>query len=281
MASLNVRECLSRGAIGAVGAVPGTCLAHPFDVLKIRMQTAPAAAPTVAAAVRGVLAAHGSTGFYRGVTAGVQQKVLTRGPMFLAAEACTQSCELAFGMARTPAVLMGSLWSGYLTGSFAALAEWRKVLGSTAGWGGGSVFSAAREAGQGRSAMQRVHNAGCRNAAFDVTFFGVSHLLTLRMEETSAAGGSPLLGPGGCYAAAATAAVVADYPIDVATKRAMSKPPHERIGGLAGSVVGLVRAEGWGVFRGLIPKSTEFATVSQGIYYAFEVVRSSKGLNWA
>jgi len=31
------------------------------------------------------------------------------GPMFLAAEACTQACELAFAMERTPAVFMGSL----------------------------------------------------------------------------------------------------------------------------------------------------------------------------
>jgi hypothetical protein len=94
-----------------------------------------------------------------------------------------------------------------------------------------------------------------------VTFFGVSHLLTLRMEETSAVGGVPLLGPGGCYALAATAAVVADYPIDVATKRAMSKAPTEQIAGLAGSVIGLIRTEGWGLFRGLKPKSMEFATV--------------------
>ena len=91
---MDAHECLRRGAIGAVGAVPGTVLAHPFDVLKIRMQTSPATAPSVALAARGVFASHGLRGFYRGLAAGVQQKVLTRGPMFLASEACTQLCEL-------------------------------------------------------------------------------------------------------------------------------------------------------------------------------------------
>ena len=37
--SIDWRECLAKGAIGAVGAVPGTILAHPADVVKMRMQT--------------------------------------------------------------------------------------------------------------------------------------------------------------------------------------------------------------------------------------------------
>jgi hypothetical protein len=53
--------------------------------------------------------------------------------MFLASEAGTQLCEVGLGLDRTPAVFLGSLGSGYLTGSFAALAEWRKVLGATSG----------------------------------------------------------------------------------------------------------------------------------------------------
>ena len=175
---MDVGECFQRGAIGAIGAVPGTTLAHPFDVLKIRMQTSPASASSLPAAIRGVVhGPHGYAGLYRGLGAGVQQKVLTRGPMFLASEACTQLCQVQLGLDRTPAVFCGSLGSGYLTGSFAALAEWRKVLGSgESGWKGGSVLRAAANAGQLRSACQRVHNAGCRNAAFDLTFFGVSHL---------------------------------------------------------------------------------------------------------
>ena len=47
---LNIAECLRQGAVGAVGAIPGTTLAHPFDLLKIRMQTG--ASPSLLAAVR-------------------------------------------------------------------------------------------------------------------------------------------------------------------------------------------------------------------------------------
>lgn len=259
---MDAQECLRRGAIGAIGAVPGTVLAHPFDVLKIRMQTDPVSNRSLPAASRSVYAAHGMRGFYRGLAAGVQQKVLTRGPMFLASEACTQVCELAMGMSRTPAVFCGSLGSGYLTGSLAALAEWRKVLASSqaGGRGGGSVelLRAAAAAHQLRSAVQRIHNAGCRNALFDVTFFGVSHLLMQQVDGQDSTVG--MLGPGGCYALAATAAVVSDYAVDVSTKRSMALPPLQAVPTLRSSVAKLVRKEGLALFAGLSPKSLEFAT---------------------
>jgi hypothetical protein len=38
MTSIDTTECLRRGAIGAFGAIPGTLAAHPFDVLKMKMQ---------------------------------------------------------------------------------------------------------------------------------------------------------------------------------------------------------------------------------------------------
>jgi hypothetical protein len=259
---MDVQECLRRGAIGAVGAVPGTVLAHPFDVLKIRIQTNPASGRSLPAVARGISAAHGMRGFYRGLAAGVQQKVLTRGPMFLASEACTQVCELALGMNRTPAVFCGSLGSGYLTGSFAAVAEWRKVLASSEVGGswqrcGGSVelVRAAATAHQLRSVVQRIHNAGCRNALFDVTFFGVSHLLMERQDIKLG-----MLGPGGCYALAASSAVVTDYAVDVATKRSMAVPPLQAVPTLRSSVMQLIRKEGFGLFAGLSPKTMEFAT---------------------
>eukprot|EP01043_Picozoa_sp_COSAG02_P019327 COSAG02_NODE_926_length_15856_cov_13.975566_5_plen_280_part_00 len=262
---MDAQECLRRGAIGAVGAVPGTMLAHPFDVLKIRMQTDPVSNRSLPAASRSVYAAHGMRGFYRGLAAGVQQKVLTRGPMFLASEACTQVCELTMGMNRTPAVFCGSLGSGYLTGSLAALAEWRKVLASSPAGGqwqrrGGSLelLRAAVAAHQLRSAVQRIHNAGCRNALFDVTFFGVSHLLMQQLDGQDTT--VRMLGPGGCYALAATAAVVSDYAVDVSTKRSMALPPLQAVRTLRSSVVRLVRKDGLGLFAGLSPKSLEFAT---------------------
>ena len=110
---MDVQSCLKQGAVGAAGAVPGTVLAHPFDVLKIRMQTG--SAVSLVGAARTVVRDGGAQGFYRGLTAGVQQKVLTRGPMFLASEAATQCFEARFGLQRTPAVFLGSVCSGYGT----------------------------------------------------------------------------------------------------------------------------------------------------------------------
>ena len=260
---MDMHECLRRGAIGAVGAVPGTVLAHPFDVLKIRMQTSPATAPTLPSAAKSVYAAHGLHGFYRGLTAGVQQKVLTRGPMFLASEACSQVCEHSMGMNRTLAVFCGSLGSGYFTGSFAGLAEWRKVLASSEAAGrprshegGIALMRAAAHEQQLRSAFQRIHNAGCRNALFDVTFFSVSHALMQHQGQDELG----VLGPGGCFALAATSAVVSDYAVDVATKRSMAVPPQRPVRTLGRSVVRLIQTNGLGVFAGLTPKSLEFAT---------------------
>ena len=249
---LNIAECLRQGAVGAVGAIPGTTLAHPFDLLKIRMQTG--AAPSLLTAVRGVQDAHGPRGFYRGLAAGVQQKVLTRGPMFLASEAGTQLCERQLGLSRTPAVFFGSLGSGYTTGSLAALAEWRKVLGSgERGWAGGSVLRVGWGSGQIRSVWRRVHGAGVRNAIFDGTFFGASHVL-----GTTQTGS--MLGPGPCYAAAATAAVVTDYAVDAAVKRSMAVEPTKAVGGVLSTAARAVATEGRKVFIGLSAKSLEFAT---------------------
>ena len=38
MMNIDLAECGCRGAIGAVGAIPGTLAAHPFDVVKMRQQ---------------------------------------------------------------------------------------------------------------------------------------------------------------------------------------------------------------------------------------------------
>ena len=35
---INWAAAIQKGLIGGVGAVPGTCGSHPFDVIKIRMQ---------------------------------------------------------------------------------------------------------------------------------------------------------------------------------------------------------------------------------------------------
>ena len=48
---IDVAECLRRGAIGALGAIPGTLAAHPIDLVKIRIQTG---AGSLRAAMRGL-----------------------------------------------------------------------------------------------------------------------------------------------------------------------------------------------------------------------------------
>ncbi len=35
---IDYNACLLKGMIGGIGAIPGTCGSHPFDVIKIRMQ---------------------------------------------------------------------------------------------------------------------------------------------------------------------------------------------------------------------------------------------------
>ena len=123
---IDTDECLRRGCIGAFGAMPGTIAAHPCDVIKMRMQVTGAGLQPTLSAIRAT-----PGGFYRGLGAGIGQKVLTRGPMFLASEACTQLCMRFSGLERQKALFIGSFGSGYLTGFFAASAEWAKVQRAT------------------------------------------------------------------------------------------------------------------------------------------------------
>ena len=73
--TMDASECLRRGAVGALGAAPGTLAAHPFDLLKMNQQVR---AATLSEAIRHVSAGkHGpelAAAFYRGAGAGVAQK---------------------------------------------------------------------------------------------------------------------------------------------------------------------------------------------------------------
>ena len=133
--TMDASECLRRGAVGALGAAPGTLAAHPFDLLKMNQQVR---AATLSEAIRHVSA--GKHGFYRGAGAGVAQKVLTRGPMFLVSEASTQAVQSVSGMPRDKAIAIGSACSGYITGLCAAPAEWAKVQRGVAGASGASIL---------------------------------------------------------------------------------------------------------------------------------------------
>ena len=241
MVVIDAAECARRGAIGAVGAVPGTLAAHPFDVIKMLQQVhGEGLLKTVAArAGTGGLAA-----FYHGVGAGVAQKVCTRGPVFLASELSTQTVQSATGLSRDSAVFFGSAISGYITGAAAAPAEWQKVQRGVAGTGSG-----LRSMLQARGGTRRVHGAGLRNGVFDCTFFGTEHALSKH------AGASPAAS----YACAAAMAVALDFPLDVAVKRSMAAPLSSSVELPLSATLRLLRERRWNVFRGLAPKAVEFA----------------------
>lgn len=80
-------QCIKSGLIGSIGAIPGTIASHPFDALKIRVQ---ATGNKVIKVIPFVL----SNGIYSGLSAGIQQKILTRGPMFLFSSIGTNICHV-------------------------------------------------------------------------------------------------------------------------------------------------------------------------------------------
>eukprot|EP00466_Bigelowiella_natans_P002607 jgi/Bigna1/84393/fgenesh1_pg.133_\ len=122
---IDIQQCLKKGLVGAIGVIPGTVAAHPFDVIKIRMQTSKDSLRMAMGTISKTTG--GFKGFYRGLSSAVQQKMITCGPMFLISEICTQGMQLA-GMKRAEACFAGSAVSGYSTGFVAALSEYRKVL---------------------------------------------------------------------------------------------------------------------------------------------------------
>ena len=257
---VDVGACCRRGAIGAVGAIPGTALAHPFDVCKMRMQVTGEGrlAPTLAA-IRCAGGGSLASGCYRGVFAGITQKVATRGPMFLASELCTQLCMEHAGMSRDRALFAGSFLSGYITGFVAAPAEWAKVQrgarttssasggGGSGGGGGGGGLPFAHHLRQ-PAALRRFHGAGLRNGVFDSTFFGCEHAL----REIG-------LPPELSFAAAAALAMTVDFPIDVAVKRSMAVPPGRDVRWPVAATVRLLRANGLATFAGINLKACEYA----------------------
>ena len=109
MMNIDLAECGRRGAIGAVGAIPGTLAAHPFDVVKMRQQVS--GMPALGMLKRGNI--------YGGVGSGIAQKIATRGPMFLFSELATQQVQ-RMGLDRNRALFVGSAFSGYATGFVAA-----------------------------------------------------------------------------------------------------------------------------------------------------------------
>ena len=256
---IDLQECLHKGLVGAVGAIPGTVCAHPFDVVKIRMQTSAAKNPFWGG-IRSAIRAVGQGGtfcrFFKGLSPAVQQKVITRAPMFLLAELCTQTVE-SLGLSRTQACFVGSFCSGFMTGSVAALPEYRKVLLSQCLQAGetslGAILRSAARSGQSGSMLIRMRSAGLRNAIFDSMFFGAQHSLSSHLDS------------GPSYALAAALAVTLDYSFDVVVKRMMVVPPNQPLRPLTQTWLQLFRGHASflhacaSVHAGLSAKAVEFS----------------------
>jgi len=247
---LDAQQCLQQGLIGALGAIPGTIAAHPLDLTKIRMQV------DSSVKIREAFQ-HTAKAPFRGLSAGIQQKVLTRGPMFFCSEVGTQLCQRWMGLPREKAVVLGSFASGYATGFTASLTEWSKVQRgvSASNNSSGSSNSALRLArtclkeGQLLSLGRRMRGAGLRNAIFDSTFFGVEHGLRTQYQLPSYLS----------FSLAAATALCIDYPIDVTVKRFFAVVPHQEVPhGPVLSTINCLKSEGLGVFSGLSVKAMEF-----------------------
>jgi len=248
---IDYSACLRRGAVGAVGSLPGTLLSHPFDVIKIRAQVS---GDRITACLRHVNKNGGPFAFYRGLVPAVEQRLVTRGPMFLVSELYTQIVMHYGGLDRTPAIFIGSIGSGFTTGSLASMAEYRKKLLSQnaistrdARWD--RLIINARKAGNMPSIWRRVRAAGMCSAVYDGTFFGTEHLLSHHM------GWSPTLS----YSFSAAAAVINAFAFDSAVSRMMVIPPTQVCKPLSKTVMELLRAGVGRTYRGLSVRAMEFS----------------------
>jgi len=221
--------CLRKGLVGALGAIPGTILSHPMDVVKIRMQTT--GTESCMAAVRHIASSSCRSGvalvsppcfwnFYRGLWPAIEMRLVGRGPMFLFSELFTELLEGHTSLAGASARFVGSAGSGYSVGFLAGMPEYRKKLlsqgvlePSAAGWA--SLWRSAVAAGQHRSFARRMHAAGSCSMVYDATFFSMQYHLQ-RHRGLSA----PV-----SYAAAAAFAVVLAFPFDTAVARMLVVPP--------------------------------------------------------
>lgn len=274
-------SCVEAGAIGGIGAIPGTLAAHPCDVVKVRQQLSSepllrAVGHVYSGVVRNAYGASrtavGGTvslrNFFAGSVPAVQQKIMTRTPMFLVSSVSVSMFESKLSFDATSAAFVGSAVSGYLTGSLASPWEWQKVLISQ------NVESPARQrglsgllseairahgiAGGAVAVGRRFHAAGVRNAVFDSTFFGCKHIIEDQLGRKYP--GHPYLDSGVAYGAAALIATIVDYAVDVSVKRLYASGPEQRVPqmGVLRSTVSTVAKQGTTVFRGLGFKCVEF-----------------------
>lgn len=220
---IDYSACLLKGLIGGIGAIPGTCGSHPFDVLKIRMQTK---GDKLGDAAR-VIYNHNQNptvkNFYRGFFPAIEQRMITRGPMFLVSELYTQAVQQNTGWSLTTSTFIGSCGSGFTTGALAGLAEYRKkmlsqsiVTKEEAQWG--NIIRTAKKHGLLSHLGRRLFTAGCCSATYDSFFFGTQVYLKTQHD----------FNPAMSYGCAAVGATCAAFAFDSVVARMMVIPPQEK-----------------------------------------------------
>jgi len=226
---IDVIACLRMGAIGGLGAIPGTLCAHPCDVVKINMQIGGSSSyPNAFKTIMGTIGKNGKPmgvlGFYRGLTPAIEQRMVARGPMFLISELYTQVVEKTTGIAGTGARFVGSVGSGYTTGFLAGLAEYRKkmlsqsiITAKEARWG--NIIRTATKSGNTNSLFRRLHAAGACSAVYDSTFFSTQHHLATERNFS----------PPVSYGSAAAAAVTVAFLFDTTVARMMVVAPSKPV----------------------------------------------------
>jgi len=251
MLDIDYSSCLRRGAVGACGSLPGTVLSHPFDVIKIRCQVS---GDKFSHGIKHVHSQGGVGGFYRGFLPAIEQRIITRGPMFLVSELYTQIVMKYGGLDRTKAIFIGSVGSGFTTGSLASLAEYRKKLlsqgavkPSEARWD--RLIMSAKQSGNLSSIWRRARGAGTCSAVYDGTFFGVEHLLSAH------AGLSPTFS----FSIAAATAVMNAFAFDAAVAQMMVIPPNQPCLGILATTKKLLSGGVLRTYRGLTARSLEFS----------------------
>jgi len=227
---IDVKACLLKGLIGGVGAIPGTMGSHPFDVVKIRMQVKGDKLTPALKTIHNSSNPASMRNFYRGFCPAIEQRLVTRGPMFLFSELYTQVVFNNTGLTKIQSTFVGSCGSGFTTGALAGVAEYRKKLLSQnmvtkeeARWG--NLFKTARKHGNLSFLYRRLLTAGICSATYDSIFFGTE--ATLRQHT-----GNPAL----TYGGAAVCAVVAAFAFDTSVARMMVIPPQSPCLNLVGTL---------------------------------------------
>lgn len=217
---IDYQACLLKGLIGGIGAIPGTCGSHPFDVLKIRMQVKGDKLGDAIKVIQGNPVRYSN--FYRGFFPAIEQRLITRGPMFLVSELYTQVVQQNTNLSKIQATYVGSCGSGFTTGFLAGIAEYRKKLLSQnmvtkeeARWD--NLIKIANKNGTMPFIFRRLLAAGCCSATYDSVFFGTEVFLKNQYDLPS----------GASYGCAAVCAVVAAFAFDTTVARMMVVPPGE------------------------------------------------------